>query len=74
MRNDVDYVPMATWKVFLIQLLNIAGTGQAGLLAMLTAESLDSTFWMWAVMVYYMVATDFLFEACQKCIKEYRIR
>jgi carbon starvation protein CstA len=57
MRNDVDYVPMATWKVFLIQLLNIAGTGPAGLLAMLTPESLDSTFWMWAVMVYYMVAT-----------------
>ena len=26
--NDgVDYVPMPTWKVFLIQLLNIAGTG-----------------------------------------------
>lgn len=26
--NDgVDYVPMKTWKVFLIQLLNIAGTG-----------------------------------------------
>ncbi len=27
MRDDVDYVPMPTWKVFLIQLLNIAGTG-----------------------------------------------
>ncbi len=27
-RNDgVDYVPMKTWRVFLIQLLNIAGTG-----------------------------------------------
>lgn len=27
-KNDgVDYVPMKTWKVFLIQLLNIAGTG-----------------------------------------------
>ena len=26
--NDgVDYIPMPTWKVFLIQLLNIAGTG-----------------------------------------------
>ena len=26
--NDgVDYVPMPSWKVFLIQLLNIAGTG-----------------------------------------------
>ena len=25
--DGVDYVPMPTWKVFLIQLLNIAGTG-----------------------------------------------
>ncbi len=27
MRDDVDYIPMSTWKVFLIQFLNIAGTG-----------------------------------------------
>lgn len=27
MRDDVDYVPMPTWKVFLIQFLNIAGLG-----------------------------------------------
>ncbi len=26
-QDGVDYVPMADWKVFLIQLLNIAGTG-----------------------------------------------
>ena len=25
--DDVDYMPMKTWKAFLIQLLNIAGTG-----------------------------------------------
>lgn len=25
--DSVDYVPMSTWKIFLIQLLNIAGTG-----------------------------------------------
>lgn len=136
--NDgVDYVPMPTWKVFLIELLNIAGTGPifgalggalfgpiaylwiifgnifagavhdymcgmlsmrnngasiseitgkylgngmlqvmrvfsvillvmcgvvfttgpAGLLAMLTPESLNATFWMWVVMIYYMIAT-----------------
>ena len=136
--NDgVDYVPMPTWKVFLIQLLNIAGTGPifgalggalfgpvaylwiifgcvfagavhdymcgmlsmrhkgasiseitgkylgsgmlqvmrvfsvillvmcgvvfttgpAGLLALLTPEKLDATFWLWVVMIYYMVAT-----------------
>ena len=136
--NDgVDFVPMPTWKVFLIQLLNIAGTGPilgalggalfgpvaylwiifgcifagavhdymcgmlsmrhggasiseltgkylgktmqtvmrvfsvillvmcgvvftkgpAGLLAMLTPDSLDATFWMWVVIVYYFVAT-----------------
>ena len=136
--NDgVDYVPMPTWKVFLIQLLNIAGTGPifgalggalfgpvaylwiifgcvfagavhdymcgmlsmrhngasvseltghylgkgmlqvmrvfsvvllvmcgvvfttgpAGLLALLTPESLNSTFWLWVVMIYYLIAT-----------------
>lgn len=27
MADGVDYVSMPTWKVFLIQLLNIAGTG-----------------------------------------------
>ena len=25
--DGVDYVPMKTWKAFLVQLLNIAGTG-----------------------------------------------
>ena len=136
--NDgVDYVPMPTWKVFLIQLLNIAGTGPilgalggalfgpiaylwiifgcifaggvhdymcgmlsmrhngasiseltgkylgngmlqvmrvfsiillvmcgvvftkgpADLLAMLTPESLNATFWLWVVMIYYVIAT-----------------
>ena len=137
MEDGVDYVPMPTWKVFLIQLLNIAGTGPifgalggalfgpvaylwiifgcvfagavhdymcgmlsmrhngasvseltgkylgkgmlqvmrvfsvvllvmcgvvfttgpAGLLALLTPESLNSTFWLWVVMIYYLVAT-----------------
>ncbi len=136
--NDgVDYIPMPTWKVFLIQLLNIAGTGPifgalsgalfgpivylwiifgnifagavhdymcgmlsmrnngasiseltgkylgngmknvmrvfsvvllvmcgvvfttgpAGLLAILTPDTLDATFWLWVVMIYYFVAT-----------------
>ena len=27
MQDNVDFVPMKTWRVFLIQLLNIAGTG-----------------------------------------------
>ncbi len=27
MRDNVDYIPMPTWKVFLIQFLNIAGLG-----------------------------------------------
>lgn len=27
MRDDVDYLPMPTWKAYLIQFLNIAGTG-----------------------------------------------
>ena len=137
MEDGVDYIPMPTWKVFLIQLLNIAGTGPilgalggalfgpvaylwivfgcifagavhdyfcgmlsmrhggasiseltghylgngmrqvmrvfsvillvmcgvvfttgpAGLLAMLTPEHLNTTFWQWVVIVYYLVAT-----------------
>ena len=137
LEDGVDYVPMPTWKVFLIQLLNIAGTGPilgalggalfgpvaylwivfgcifagavhdymcgmlsmrhngasiseltghylgngmrqvmrvfsvillvmcgvvfttgpAGLLAMLTPEHLDATFWLWVVMIYYVIAT-----------------
>lgn len=27
MRDDIDYLPMPTWKIFMIQFLNIAGTG-----------------------------------------------
>ena len=27
MQDGVDYIPMPTWKVFIIQFLNIAGTG-----------------------------------------------
>lgn len=137
MSDGVDYVAMPTWKVFLIQLLNIAGTGPifgalsgalfgpiaylwiilgnifggavhdymcgmismrnggasiseltgkylgrgmknvmrvfsvillvmcgvvfttgpAGLLALLTPDKLDATFWMWIVMIYYFIAT-----------------
>lgn len=136
--NDgVDYIPMPTWKVFLIQLLNIAGTGPifgalsgalfgpiaylwiifgnifagavhdymcgmlsmrnrgasiseltgkflgngmknvmrvfsvvllvmcgvvftkgpADLLAILTPDTLNATFWLWVVMIYYFIAT-----------------
>lgn len=137
LNDGVDFVPMSTWKVFLIQLLNIAGTGPifgalggalfgpvaylwiifgnifagavhdfmcgmlsmrnrggsiseitgkylgngmlqvmrvfsvvllvmcgvvftigpAGLLALLTPETLGETFWMWVVMAYYLIAT-----------------
>lgn len=137
MQDGVDYVPMPTWKVFLIQLLNIAGTGPifgalggalfgpvaylwivfgnifggavhdymcgmmsmrsggasiseltgqylgkgmknvmrvfsvillvmcgvvfttgpAGLLAMLTPDALNQTFWLWVIIIYYFVAT-----------------
>jgi len=137
MNDGVDFVPMPTWKVFLIQLLNIAGTGPifgalggalfgpvaylwiilgcifaggvhdymcgmlsmrhrgasiseitgrylgngmlqvmrvfsvillvmcgvvfttgpAGLIALLTPETLGTTFWMWIIMAYYLIAT-----------------
>ena len=38
--DGVDYSPMPTWKVFLIQLLNIAGLGPA----MLCAAELKKTY------------------------------
>ena len=48
-------------RVFSIILLVMCGvvftTGPAGLLAMLTPEKLNATFWLWVVMVYYLVAT-----------------
>ena len=27
LRDDVDYMPLSTWRVFMIQFLNIAGLG-----------------------------------------------
>lgn len=136
-RDDIDFRPMAPWRVFLIQFLNIAGLGPifgaimgimfgpaaflwialgtifaggvhdfcsgvmslrmggislpeivgkqlgngvmnftrvfsvlllvlvaavfvltpAGLLATMTPESLDATFWIWAIFIYYVLAT-----------------
>ena len=48
-------------RVFSVILLVMCGvvftTGPAGLLAMLTPEHLDSTFWLWVVMIYYVIAT-----------------
>ena len=35
----------------------IGTTGPAGLLAMLTPEKLNATFWLWVVMIYYVIAT-----------------
>lgn len=137
LQDGVDYVPLPTWKVFMVQLLNIAGTGPifgalggalfgpiaylwiilgnifggavhdymcgmismrnkgasiseitgkylgngirnvmrvfsvillvmcgvvftvgpAGLLALLTPEKLNTSFWIWLVILYYFVAT-----------------
>ena len=31
--------------------------GPAGLLAMLTPEKLDATFWLWVIIIYYFIAT-----------------
>jgi len=48
-------------RVFSVILLVMVGVvfskGPAGLLAMLTPEKLDATFWLWVVIVYYFVAT-----------------
>ena len=120
-QDGVDYIPMSSWKVFMIQFLNIAGlgpifgaimgakfgtasflwivlgtifagavhdylagmlslrhngeslpeitvvlmilvgavfvAGPAGLLAKLTPEYLDATFWIFVVFIYYILAT-----------------
>ena len=84
--DGVDYIPLPTWKIFMIQFLNIAGlgpifgaimgakfgtasylwivlggavfvAGPAGLLASLTPETLDTTFWIVVVFIYYVLAT-----------------
>nr|MBF6628058.1 carbon starvation protein A [Proteiniphilum sp.] len=48
-------------RVFAIVLLILVGvvfiSGPAGLLAGLTGESLDYTFWVWIIFIYYILAT-----------------
>ncbi len=48
-------------RVFSVVLLVMVGVvfskGPAGLLAMLTPESLDANFWLWVIIVYYFIAT-----------------
>ncbi len=48
-------------RVFSVILLVMVGVvfskGPAGLLAMLTPESLDANFWLWVIIVYYFIAT-----------------
>ena len=48
-------------RVFAIVLLILVGvvfiSGPAGLLAGLTPESLDFTFWVWVIFIYYILAT-----------------
>lgn len=45
--DGVDYVPMPTWKVFLIQLLNIAGTGP--IFGALSGALFGSVVYLWIV-------------------------
>ncbi|SCD18930.1 carbon starvation protein A [Proteiniphilum saccharofermentans] len=48
-------------RIFAIVLLILVGvvfiSGPAGLLAGLTPESLDFTFWVWVIFIYYILAT-----------------
>lgn len=48
-------------RIFSVVLLVLVGvvfmTGPAALLAMLTPESLDFTFWLWVILIYYFCAT-----------------
>ena len=48
-------------RVFSVILLVMCGvvftTGPAGLLALLTPDKLDTSFWLWVVIVYYFIAT-----------------
>lgn len=49
---------MRVFSVILLVMCGVVFTkGPAGLLALLTPEVLDETFWMWTVMIYYFVAT-----------------
>ena len=48
-------------RVFSVILLIMCGvvftTGPAGLLALLTPDRLDTSFWLWIVVIYYFIAT-----------------
>ena len=54
-------VMLQVMRVFSIVLLVMVGVvfskGPAGLLAMLTPESLDANFWLWVIIIYYFIAT-----------------
>lgn len=60
--DGVDFVPMKTWRIFLVQLLNIAGLGpiygafpaHAGVRAFISGLSLEQ-FWAAAYMTFFPV-------------------
>ena len=59
LHNDgVDYIPLPTWKVFLIQLLNIAGLGPIfGALggALWDHRFTSGSYWEQFLLVVYMI-------------------
>ena len=54
-------VMLQVMRVFSVILLVMVGVvfskGPAGLLALLTPEKLDATFWLWVIIIYYFIAT-----------------
>ena len=54
-------VMLQVMRVFSVILLVMVGVvfskGPAGLLARLTPEKLDATFWLWVIIIYYFIAT-----------------
>ena len=49
LQDGVDYIPMPTWKIFMIQFLNIAGLGPIFGAIMGAKFGTASFLWIWAI-------------------------
>lgn len=60
LRDDVDYVPMSTWRVFMVQFLNIAGLGPIFGAIMGAKFGVSSFLWIVLGTIFAGATHDFL--------------
>lgn len=54
----IYFLIAGTYTVILLVMVGVVfSKGPAGLLALLTPEKLDATFWLWVIIIYYFIAT-----------------